>query len=310
MKPSLIMCTRNPKPSSIKSSINAILAQDYKNPFEIIVVDNNSTQKVESLFRKNKKIKWAFEKKPGLTSARLKGLQESKGDLLIYVDDDNVLSKNYLSTAIQLADQDPHTGVWSAEITGKFEVKPPPWAKMYLPFLALIDHSEEKWSDSPEGGTLPIGAGMVVRRRVMCAYAREVVRCPVRSILDRRPGTLMAGGDTDIGYTAIRLGYGCRYTRKLRLTHLIPRTRLEPDYLFQLAQDVTASHQILKRIHLKKCESSLDKAKAFVAKVASAFISPKGKRGLQIAILLGRREGNKKFKSLVEGREKGPAQKK
>jgi hypothetical protein len=120
----------------------------------------------------------------------------------------------------------------------------------------------------------------------------------------------MAGGDTDIGYTAIRLGYGCRYTRKLRLTHLIPRARLEPDYLFQLAQDVTASHQILKRIHLKECESSLDKAKALVAKVARIFISPKGRRGLQIAILLGRRQGNKKFNSLVVRHEKGPAQNK
>jgi len=294
MKVSVILCTKNPKPLYIQATVRAILNQNYTRQFEFIVVDNYSAKNVRDHFLNIRKIKWVLEKKPGLTSARLRGLQESKGELLVFVDDDNILSKDYIRSAVKMAIQDPKTGVWSAEITGNFEVKPPAWAKKYMPFLALITHSKEKISSCPDGGTLPIGAGMVVRRSIMNTYAKEVKCCPIRSVLDRRPGTLMAGGDTDIGYTAIRLGYGCRYTKKLRLTHLIPKERLEPNYLFQLAKDITASHQILKRIHLKQSESYLDRAKALIAKIACIIISPKSKRGLQIATLLGKREGNKK----------------
>ena len=304
MRVSVILCTKDPKLSFIKSAVCSILKQDYNGKFEIIVVDNHSKQAVKTHFRGTKKIKWVVEKKAGLTNARLRGLKESKGDIIIYVDDDNILAKTYIRKAHKLAVQDPGTGVWSAEINGKFEVKPPAWAKKYLPFLALITHPREKLSNCPNGGTLPIGAGMVVRRSIMDTYAKEVNNCPVRSLLERRPGTLMAGGDTDIGYTAIRLGYGCCYTRRLKLTHLIPKERLAPNYLFQLAKDITASHQILKRIHLKQCEAYLDRIKASIAKIALIVISPKSKRGLQIATLLGRREGNEKFDLIVDDHKK------
>lgn len=304
MRVSVILCTKDPKLSFIKSAVFSILKQDYNGKFEIIVVDNHSKQAVKTHFRGTKKIKWVVEKKAGLTNARLRGLKESKGDIIIYVDDDNILEKTYIRNAHKLAVQDPGTGVWSAEINGKFEVKPPAWAKKYLPFLALITHPREKLSNCPNGGTLPIGAGMVVRRSIMNTYAKEVKNCPVRSLLERRPGTLMAGGDTDIGYTAIRLGYGCCYTRRLKLTHLIPKERLAPNYLFQLTKDISASHQILKRIHLKQCESYLDRIKASIAKIALIVISPKSKRGLQIATLLGRREGNEKFDLIVDDHKK------
>jgi glycosyltransferase involved in cell wall biosynthesis len=132
MRVSVILCTKDPRLSFIKSTVCSILKQDYNGKLEIIVVDNNSKQAVKTDFSGTKKIRWVIENKEGLTIARLRGLKESKGDLIIYVDDDNILAKNYIRNAYKLAVQDPATGVWSAEINGKFEVKPPAWAKKYL----------------------------------------------------------------------------------------------------------------------------------------------------------------------------------
>ena len=39
----------------------------------------------------------------GLTPARLRGIRESIGDVVVFVDDDNILAANYLTTVKQIA---------------------------------------------------------------------------------------------------------------------------------------------------------------------------------------------------------------
>ena len=44
-----------------------------------------------------------FSERLGLTPARLRGIRESRGELLVFVDDDNVLERDYLEVALALA---------------------------------------------------------------------------------------------------------------------------------------------------------------------------------------------------------------
>ena len=292
MVTSVIICTKNPKQSYLKRAISSIQRQSLKKSYEFIVVDNGSANPVKHLFnKKHVNIKWVVQQSGGLTQARISGFSASKGGLIVYVDDDNVLDKWYLENALKLSKESKQTGVWSAEITGVFESKPPQWSEKYFPFLALISHPQDKTSNRSNGGTLPIGAGMVVRRSVMESYARELSNCPIRSNLDRRPGSLMAAGDTDIGYTALKLGYACCYTKSLKVQHLISKERLNPNYLYKLAREVSASHQLLRCIHENKEFSFKEKLKVAVAKIISPFASKKSKYGLKAAVQIGKWEG-------------------
>ena len=55
------------------------------------------------------------------------------GEILIFVDDDNVLDPNYLSRAAQLASNWPILGAWGAGlILPEFEVEPPPHLKEFI----------------------------------------------------------------------------------------------------------------------------------------------------------------------------------
>ena len=47
----------------------------------------------------------------GLTYARLRGIKEASGDLLVFVDDDNVLDPDYLETVQRVAEEKPFLGV-------------------------------------------------------------------------------------------------------------------------------------------------------------------------------------------------------
>ena len=42
----------------------------------------------------------------GLTPARLRGIRESKGDLLVFVDDDNVLDVDFLEVALRTMERE------------------------------------------------------------------------------------------------------------------------------------------------------------------------------------------------------------
>ena len=231
---SVIVCTRNPRPHYLQRVLGAMREQTLPlADWELVVVDNDSRESLaaslELSWHPNARV--VREESTGLTHARLRGFAEASSPLFIYVDDDNILHPAYLETADRMADTMPFIGVWSASIQGEFERPPARWMKPYLHYLALTNFTHDQWSNHPRGQTLPIGAGMVTRREVMAAYRARLVDDPQRMRLDRDDQSLLAGGDTDIGLAACAIGLGCAYMTNLRVTHLIPASRLQRSYL-------------------------------------------------------------------------------
>ncbi|MBQ1564149.1 glycosyltransferase family 2 protein [Candidatus Saccharibacteria bacterium] len=84
----------------LSACLSSILAQDYKN-FELILVDNgssdNSVKVCKEYAQKDSRIKLATCNKPGAAHARNKGLDEAKGEYIVFIDSDDIVSKDYLS---------------------------------------------------------------------------------------------------------------------------------------------------------------------------------------------------------------------
>ena len=93
----------------IKRCINAINKLNYpKNKYEIIVVNNNSTDKTESVIKTYKNLQLLNEARQGINYARQKGLNKAKGKYYISIDADTILPKNYLLIAKKLIKLNPH----------------------------------------------------------------------------------------------------------------------------------------------------------------------------------------------------------
>ncbi len=95
MKISVIIPAYNEE-QYLGKTLEAVLAQDYPD-FEVIVVDNASTDGTAKIARSFQKAKLVSESRKGTMSACERGRTESKGDILVRMDADCVPDKDWLS---------------------------------------------------------------------------------------------------------------------------------------------------------------------------------------------------------------------
>lgn len=93
---SVVIPTRNSE-EFLENCLESIQKQTYKN-IEIIVVDNNSTDKTKEIAAKYTKL--VFNKGPERSAQRNFGASKSKGDYLLFIDSDMELSKKVVEECI------------------------------------------------------------------------------------------------------------------------------------------------------------------------------------------------------------------
>lgn len=246
---SVITCTHNPRAKYLEETVGALRRQTH--PFsrwEYLLIDNaSSLEGAPALdLTWHPEARTIREAKLGLTPARLRGIREARGELLVFVDDDNVLDADFLERAWQIAQEKPFLGSWSGQCRPRFEQPPPEWTRRYWGSLVIREFKADVWSNLPRSvDTMPCGAGLCVRRSVALHYLglHEIGRRKFQ--FDRTGDSLVSGGDNDLAGVACELGLGVGLISSLKLTHLIPPERLTVDYLTRLAEGIQFSAALL-----------------------------------------------------------------
>ncbi|HEY2156602.1 MAG TPA: glycosyltransferase [Isosphaeraceae bacterium] len=249
MKLSVAICSYNPRPDYLSAVLEALAEQTLSvDRWELLLVDNASDRPLADRFD----LSWhpngrhVREEQLGLTMARVRGITESDGDPIVFLDDDNLLDTDYLEVAARIGREWPILGTWGGRIDPVFESEPPEWTRPYWLLLAIRQPTSEAWSNLiglHEAN--PFGAGLCVRRGTAQAYARRVLDDPRHRALDRRGSSLLGAGDLDIAFTGHEAGQGAGVFPCLRLRHLIPDSRLRMSYLIRLMEDSTFSNTVL-----------------------------------------------------------------
>ena len=260
---SVIICTYNPRLDYLNRALQALDAQTLsKEMWELLLIDNASEKVLSSEIN----LKWHLnsrhirEEKLGLTPARLRGIEEAKSDILIFVDDDNVVESNYLEECLNIFNNYPYLGAIGGTVVAETETPVEEWQKPYLSFLTVREIKKPIWGNvSFNDQNLPYGAGMCIRRKVALHYRNLVKYDPVRILLDRKGTLLSSGGDSDLSLTSYDCNYGTGLFPSLRLTHLIPVKRLTEEYLLRLKREGGASGYILDYIRHGKTPQVIQK---------------------------------------------------
>lgn len=253
MNISVILCAHNPRGDHLARCLDGLRAQTLEaSQWELLLIDNRSDSPIASMTD----LSWCpsarilREEVLGLTAARLCGIRAAAGDLLVFVDADNVLDADFLRAAIEIAGARPFLGSWSGQCRPEFEAPPPEWTRRYWGNLVIREFDRESWSNMPRlAETMPCGAGLCVRRPVALQYLRlhDTGHRPIG--LDRAGDSLLSGGDNDLAACACSLGLGMGLIPALKLTHLIPPERLTHAYLTRLAYGIHYSSILLDAFH-------------------------------------------------------------
>jgi glycosyltransferase involved in cell wall biosynthesis len=289
-KISVIICTHDPRGDYLAATLDALQKQTLPlDEWEFLLVDNLSTPPLSERIS----LAWhpagrhVREEKIGLSNARICGLRAALGELIIFVDDDNLLAPDYLANALQIAAEWPRLGVWGCHIDGRFEAEPPAWVKSFAYHLAVRECPQPVWASYVDDRNVPYGAGMCLRSAVGRSYVTKSETDALTTKLDRIGKGMGAAGDHDICHTAQDLGLGIGRFPSLRMTHLIPTGRMQPDYFLKLVRGNARAALLLALARKSAASYRTTRFWPIVKKLRSQLF----KRGMEGRILCAQAEG-------------------
>lgn len=240
---SIIICSYNPDDRLLSRCLNAIAGlKTIKAGCEVILIDNNSSPKLENLDyiieqkEQNANFKIIREDRPGLIHARVAGIKNARGNFIVFFDDDNEPDAEYLEQLTILQQQYPNVGAWGP-------------GKVQVDFIDGIDSSfksvaEELFQKRDEKFVTfaclrswlpcyPFGTGLCIRRRHAEKYV-ELVESGQFTLTGRFGATLSSGDDTQLVLCTILDNEAAGVAPALKIVHIVPEKRTSFAYLKNL----------------------------------------------------------------------------
>ena len=249
LQASVIICAHNPRSDYFARVLASLRDQTLPlDNWELLIIDNASKMPLAPDWH----IPWhptarhIAENELGIAAARRRGIREARADLIVFVDDDNVLDKTYLTQAVGIGRDWPLLGAWgSGSIQADFEVEPSESVMGFLPYLALREAASPQWSNVGSSvQAMPWGAGLCVRKAVAVAYCQSCERSSIQ-ITGRVGRATLSGEDREIALACCAQGSAFGIFPDLKITHLIPRHRVSEDYIVHLVEGTTLSDLLL-----------------------------------------------------------------
>lgn len=237
---SIIICCYNSE-KTIKRTLEHIIKQELpiNISWEVIIVDNNCSDKTvlianELLYNSSVSYKIVKEDKAGLVYARLKGVESSQYDFILFCDDDNLLCKTYAVQAYEILKNDESIGACGGKGIPEFEIQPTKEIVLMKGCYALGSQIKNK--------LYLYGAGICLRKKL---YENLIkYKIPLK-LTGRKGNLLLAGDDSEICKWILLMGYKLQPSDSLIFTHIIQKKRLNNTYLKSIIKGITFSEPIL-----------------------------------------------------------------
>lgn len=250
MELSIVISTYN-NAASLERALKSVAMQDAdKSIWECVVVNNNSTDdtavRVAAFAKAHSdiNIKLVDEPQQGLSYARNRGIAESKGQFIAFIDDDETINEGFVSAYIDLF-RNHGAFVGSGALKVCYETARPKWMSYYTEKMIAnpLDLGSEIITITRT--ITPTGGNMAFNREVFNLYGNFDTN------LGRKGGELFGGEENDLFERIRDLGERIFYTPHAIAYHHISDKKLTPEYFDKLSYGVGVS----KRMRAEKRDS-------------------------------------------------------
>jgi glycosyltransferase involved in cell wall biosynthesis len=225
---SVVICTRN-RAVSLRRTLASIEQAARPNvEWELVIVDNGSTDEtadVVTSFEDRLPIRRVFEPTPGLSIARNTGGAESKGDYILWTDDDVSVRATWLQAFSNAFSANPDTVIFGGRVLPQYEEPKIEWfvqaEDKLRSLLACRDFSGPVSLDR-----MPFGACYAVR-------AAEQKSFPYDPNLGVAPGRRTGGEETAVLEAILRTGAKGVWVHDGVVDHIIPLERQSISYIMR-----------------------------------------------------------------------------
>jgi glycosyltransferase involved in cell wall biosynthesis len=222
VRATVAICTRNRAPIFARAleKLSALDVPDGTR-WELVIVDNDSTdhtQQVIASFRDRLPIRDFIAKTLGISAGRNRAVAEARGDYILWIDDDALVSPAWLATFLAAFDAFPEASLFGGPIAVAFDAPVPAWFDRILPQIAGIyayrDLGPEPIVLAATEQMLPFGTNYVTR-------ANDQRRFEYNPLLGRHPDHPARGSEeTDLMLTMLESGLIGRWVPGALVTHM------------------------------------------------------------------------------------------
>lgn len=194
----------------IGECLDAIKSQTIL-PAEVIIVDNNCTDKTAEIAKKYKFVRVISEKKQGISFARTKGFSSAKTDIIGRIDADSVIPPNWVEDVIKEYEK---TGNLDYAVTGPVLIRNQPFKKTVSIFFTLFYYHIPRFFT---GNYAFNGSNMALTKQIW-----ELLNNDGKWLSDERYHE-----DSDLSLKASENGTRIKFLPTIR-TSILQRTSLNP----------------------------------------------------------------------------------
>jgi glycosyltransferase involved in cell wall biosynthesis len=168
---SVVLCTYN-RADRLPAALDALLSQTGRVRYEVIVVDNNSTDGTPAVVRSiaarsNCRVRYTFEPRQGLSHARNAGITLAASPIIAFTDDDVRVAPDWISQVKRAFNDHPDIVYVGGRVLPDWLSPPPSWlTTAHWAPLALQDYGAQKQVSGRQRAVCLVGANLAFRRQV------------------------------------------------------------------------------------------------------------------------------------------------
>ncbi len=234
MDVTVILCTFN-RSQSLSKALASVAAQVLAEGvgWEVLVVDNNSRDKTREVVdefhrRYPNRFRYLYEPQQGKSHALNAGIQNARGSVLAFIDDDVVVESTWLESLTSALRRGECAGV-GGRILPERTFAPPHWIPLqdrYALAPLAVFNPEIEAGPMTEA---PFGANMAFQKCVLEKYGG------FRTDLGPRLGGInpQKSEDSELGLRLLAAGEKLRYAPSAVVYHVVPATRVRKKYFLE-----------------------------------------------------------------------------
>jgi glucosyl-dolichyl phosphate glucuronosyltransferase len=166
---SAVICTYN-RCDMLGPALDSLLQQSLaESRYEIIVVDNNSTdgtrELIECYMRQSRvPLRHLFEPRQGISHARNAAIGAARAPVIAFTDDDVRADREWLAAILRAFDENPEVVFVGGKVLPAWTADPPPWlTPVHWAPLALADYGSRSCRVDSNNPICLVGANLAFR---------------------------------------------------------------------------------------------------------------------------------------------------